>query len=265
MWYPNNTIKFKKGFKLFTGMALEILKKIGLSEGEITIYSALLDLGKAPLNKIHEKTGIERRNIYDILNKLIERGLVSYVLENKRRLFQISHPNKIKGYVEEKKHELEEIGKEIEKEIPLVLEKFNFKRPEINAEIYRGVEGIKAIFEDTLNYKENYFIGGGWYIAKKLPHYWANYNKRRIKSGVKWYNLSRYETKKEEIPEKRLTRIKFLPEEFSGNPNVIFIYGDKVANVLWGKEFFAFVIESKEIAENYKRYHKYLWNKVAKS
>lgn len=244
-------------------MALEILKKIGLSEGEIKIYSALLDLGKAPLNKIHEKTGIERRNIYDILNKLIERGLVSYVLENKRKLFQISHPNKIIGYVEEKKQELDRVKKEMEKEIPSMIEKFGFKKPEINAEIYRGVEGIKAIWEDMLNYKESYFIGGGWYIIKKLPHYWANYNKRRIKSGVRWYNLSRYETKKEGIPEKRLISVKFLPEEFSGNPNVIFIYGNKMANVLWAEEFFAFVIESKEIAENYKKYHQYLWKKVA--
>ena len=67
-------------------MKPDILRNIGLSEGEITIYSALLDLGKAPVNKIHEKVGIERRNIYDILNKLIERGLVSYINENKEIL-----------------------------------------------------------------------------------------------------------------------------------------------------------------------------------
>ena len=53
-------------------MTLEILRKIGLSEGEIKVYNALLDLGTSSLNQIHEKTGIERRNIYDILNKLIE-------------------------------------------------------------------------------------------------------------------------------------------------------------------------------------------------
>ena len=88
-------------------MELEILRKIGLSNGEITLYSALLETGRAPVNKIHEKTGIERRNIYDILNKLIERGLITYIMENKRRLFQITHPTRIIGYLEEKKHDLE--------------------------------------------------------------------------------------------------------------------------------------------------------------
>jgi len=59
-------------------MNLEILRKIGLSEGEIKIYSALVDEGLSSINKIHEKTGIERRNIYDILNKLIEMYQLSY-------------------------------------------------------------------------------------------------------------------------------------------------------------------------------------------
>ena len=34
-----------------------------------------------------------------------------------------------------------------------------------------------------LNYKENYFIGGGWYIVKRFPYYWTKYNKRRIELG----------------------------------------------------------------------------------
>src|SRR3989338_10375523 len=105
-------------------MNLEILRKIGLSDGEISVYSALLEAGRTTVNELHEKTGIERRNIYDILNKLINRGLISYVIENKRRYFQIAHPNKIIGYVEEKENRLEEIKKEIEKELPSFIDKF---------------------------------------------------------------------------------------------------------------------------------------------
>ena len=67
-------------------MELEYLRKIGLTSGEIKVYSAVLEIGASSLNKIHEKTGIERRNIYDILNKLIEKGLVSYVIERGKAL-----------------------------------------------------------------------------------------------------------------------------------------------------------------------------------
>ena len=101
-------------------MFAESLRKIGLSEGEIKVYTKLLDHGLSPMNKIHEMTGIERRNIYDILNKLIERGLVTYILENKKRFFQVSSPNKIIGYVEEKKQVLDSISEDIEKEIAWV-------------------------------------------------------------------------------------------------------------------------------------------------
>ena len=158
-------------------MKTEILEKIGLSKGEIKIYNAILDLGIAPINKIHENTGIERRNIYDIINKLIERGLVTYVIENKKRLFQITHPNKIIGYVEEKKQVLDKIKEELVKEIPDMIKKFQSKKPDINAEIYKGKEGIKAVWEDMLNYKENYFIGSGRYAMKLMPDFWYNFNK----------------------------------------------------------------------------------------
>jgi sugar-specific transcriptional regulator TrmB len=244
-------------------MTLEMLRKIGLSDGEIRVYSALLDLGRAPVNKIHEKTGIERRNIYDILNKLIERGLITYVTENKKRSFQISHPNKIIGYIEEKKHDLDKTKKEVEVAMPSIIERFKFRRPEINAEIYRGSEGVKAVWEDMLNYKEIYWIGSGRYVPKKLPHFFASWNKRRVKLKVKWFNLLIYELRNKVKP-MPFEYIKFLPEEFSGNPSVICVYGNKTVNFLLGEDFFAFVIESKEIAENHKRYHKYLWDNVAK-
>ena len=58
--------------------------------------------------------------------------------------------------------------------------------------------------------------------------------------------------------------MKFLPEEFSKSPIVIGIYGDKVVNYLFGKTIIATVTKSKELAESYKAYHKYLWDNVAK-
>src|SRR3989344_622954 len=97
---------------------LDILHKVGLSEGEIKVYGALLDLGATSTNKIHEKTGIERRNIYDILNKLIERGLVTYIDENKRRTFKLAHPNALIGYLEEKKKQIEHVEQSVIHELP---------------------------------------------------------------------------------------------------------------------------------------------------
>ena len=244
-------------------MDLEVLRKIGLSDGEVKVYKALLELGATSINHIHEKVGIDRRNIYDILNKLIERGLASYFDENKKRIFRVSNPDKLISYIEEKKSGLDEVKKDINKILPDVKQAFNSKKEELKAEVFRGIEGIKAVWEDSLNYKETFWIGSGRYIPKGYPNFFIPWNKRRIEKKVKWYNLMRYELRKETKGD-TLEELKFLPPEFSGTPTVICIFGNKVVNFILGGELFAFVIESKELAENYKAYHKYLWNNVAR-
>jgi len=241
-------------------MKFQELKVLGLTNGEIKVYSAILNIGISTINNIHEKTGLERRAIYDIINKLIEKGLITYTVEKGKRTYQCAPPNKLKQEINKKKIEI----KKFEDLIPGIEDIYKTSKPKINLEVFRGKEGIKAVFEEMLNYKNNFFIGGGYYIMDLLPHYWPQYNKRRIKSGVKWHSLGRYETRQRKIPEKKLLEIRYLPKEFSGSPSVIFIFGNKIVNVLWGEEWFAFMIESKEIAENYKKYFKYLWDKIAK-
>lgn len=244
-------------------MDLEVLRKVGLSDGEIRVYSAMMDSGLSTVNEIHEKVGIERRNIYDILNKLIERGLVSYTNENNRRRFNITHPEKIINYIEEKKQHLETIEGELKQNMPELVKKFEFLKPAINAEVFRGIEGVKAIWDDALNYEESYWIGSGNYVPDKLPHFYRSWDKRRMELKRKRYNLFRNEIRGKAI-RARFHYVRFLPEEFSGNPTAILIYGNKVVNLILGSEFFAFVIESEEMAESYKRYFWFLWKNVAK-
>ena len=244
---------------MLVNMNLKELKTIGLTNGEIKVYSAILNIGSSAVNNIHEKTGLERRAIYDILNKLIEKGLISYTVEKGKRTYQCSPMNKLKEEASKRKKELEKF----ERLIPDIEKIHNSSKPKTNIEIFRGKEGIKSVFEDLLNYKKGYFIGGRWYVTKEMPVFWSHYNKRRIKKRMEWYNLVLHDAPK--TPTRKYVYVKFLPPEFSGSPSIIWIYGNKVVNLLWGAELFAFMIESKEIADNYKKYHRYLWTKVAQS
>ena len=247
-------------------MDLEVLRKIGLSDGEVKVYKALLELGATSINNIHEKVSIDRRNIYDILNKLIEKGLISYIESNGKRTFKSANPDKLLSYLEEKKSDLDNVKKEVTKIMPDIQNIFNSKKEELFAEIFKGAEGIKAVWDDMLNYPLIYWIGSGFYVPDKFPAFFDDWNTRRMKKEVRSYHLFRYEKRNDPSIKrlKRLTFLKFLPKEFSGSPTVTVIYGNKVAQFLFGEKLFAFVIESKELAENYKAYHKYLWNNVAK-
>lgn len=251
-------------------MNLEILRKMGLSEGEVKVYKALLELGATSINNIHEKVGVDRRNIYDILNKLIERGLVSYFDEDGKRVFRISSPDKLVSYIEEKKSELEGVKKEINSVLPEIKQVFNSKKEELKAEIFRGVEGMKAVWDDLINYNEIHWIGSGLYVPLRFPAFWDDWNKRRMKKKVGSYHLFR-DDKREAVKNRKgfdknsITDWKFLPPEFSGNPTVTVVYGSKVAQMILGENINVFVIQNKELAENYRLYHKYLWDNVAKN
>jgi len=239
-------------------MNTKILREIGLTETEIKVYIALLGLGTTSAGKIVEETGIHRKNIYDALNKLIEKGIVSYVIENKIKFFQPKNPENLEKYLDEKKAKIEEDKIEIKNLLPELKEKFNSINSEIESEIYRGEEGIKTILKECLNYKEVLFIGATGDVENRLPYFWPQYNKKREKLKCNWKLLLVNEAKTKNITTSKYYEYKILPKILSGL-NVIYIYEDYIANVVWLEKPIAFVIKHKTLSESYRKYFNYLW------
>ena len=247
-------------------MILKNLKELGLSEGQIKVYSAVLELGVSTLNKIQEKTGIERRNIYDILNKLIEAGRISYTIEKGKRTYQCTHPNKLLEEIKEKEERL----KELENQIPHIKNLFELSKPEIRAEIFRGNEAIKTLFEEMLEYKESFWLGGNSFeeykaVPESLQLWFEHWMKRRIEKRHIMNDLVSYGTylkglEPEKISKHKKAYYKYcsLPKDMYV-PMVIIIFGNKVVQVLWGKQSFAFVLESDRIKESFMKYFNYFW------
>lgn len=247
-------------------MNLERLKELDLSEGQVKVYSAVLELGISTINRIHEKTGIERRNIYDILNKLIERGFISYAVEKGKRTYQCTHPNNILEQIKKKEESL----KELEKEIPQIKGLFDLSKPEIRAEIYRGTEAMKTMFNEMLDYKDLYWMGGtsfGGYKAapKNLTLWFEQWMKTRVEKKIMMRDLVDYGTwlkglEPGDLKTHKKNYYKYcqLPKELQ-SPLVIAIYGNKVAQILWAEQSFAFVLESKEIRDSFMKYFNYFW------
>ncbi len=243
-------------------MDLKNLKELNLTNGEIKVYEAVLEIGTSGLNKIQEKTGIERRNIYDILNKLIEKGLVSYTLEKGKRTYQLTSPNKLLEEIEKKEKSLDDL----KKQIPNLAEIFNTKKPDIRAEVYRGNESMKALLNESLNYKEQFWIGGNSGVEDTNLKIWFSHWMNERAGGKVWlYDLADYGTFLEGF--KTSKKIYYERQELPKNlksPMVILMFGNKVAQILWGKQSFAFVLESKEIKESFMKYFNYFWKKSKK-
>ena len=116
------------------------------------------------------------------------------------------------------------------------------------------------MFDEILNYKEFYFIGGNWGIIKYYKEFFEDWNKKREEKGVYWYDLVDQEVlvKQRDVPELKHYEIKILPQEVT-SPAVILVYGNKVVNILWKKKAILIVIENKEITSHYLKYFDMLW------
>lgn len=243
-------------------MDLRILKEIGLTETEIAAYTALLTLGATTAGKIVVTTGIHRKNLYDSLQKLIEKGLVTCVIENKIRIYQAKDPDNLLRYVDEKKAKLDKQKKDVQGLILALQATRDSGEQEIESEIYRGTEGIKTILKECLHHKEVLFIGATGDVENRLPYFWPHYNKQREKKKCRWRLLLVHEAKHKPITKSRYYVYKILPKTLS-ELNVIYIYGDHVANVVWLEKPVAFVIKHRTLANNYRKYFAYLWKTIA--
>ena len=67
----------------------------GLTENEAEVYLLLLQEDSSLASALASDTKISRPHVYDSLNKLIEKGLASYVIKNNRKYFRSANPKEL--------------------------------------------------------------------------------------------------------------------------------------------------------------------------
>ncbi len=242
-----------KNFFLLLFM-FEKLEHIGLTKTESKIYLMLLDVTKAQAGVLSRKTGIHRRSIYDALDRLIEKGLVSYIMENDKRYYMAEDPKRVQDLIDEQTEQVYSV-------MPLLQAKFAEHKGKQETLFYRGKEGIKTIFEDQIRDKKTvYIIGASRSAADIMKYYLPHYTNKRIKQKLQLHML--YSGRKQELPVP-LTKIKYLPKSFETLVSTN-IYGDKVAIILWlAHDPVAILIKQPDVAKTFKNYFDMLW-KIAK-
>ena len=70
----------------------EQLLSMGFNDKDAEIYLTLTKLGKANIAEIIKKTSVERRTIYDVLERLMQKGWASYFNENGKKYYLPTKP-----------------------------------------------------------------------------------------------------------------------------------------------------------------------------
>ena len=232
----------------------EKLLHIGLTKTEAKIYVMLIDITKAQAGVLSRKTGIHRRSIYDVLDRLIEKGLVSYIMENGKRFYMATDPKRVQEIIDQQQLEVHSI-------LPALMAKFEEQKGKQETLFFRGKEGLKTVFEDQIHEGEDIYIIGAAHEAKEhLKYYIPHYTNKRLKKKIKLHAI--YAGDKHTLPVP-LAEVRYLPETFASLVSTN-IYGKKAAIILWlPHDPIAIVINQPDIAKTFKKYFDMLW-KVAK-
>ncbi|MBT6773943.1 hypothetical protein HOA91_01090 [Candidatus Woesearchaeota archaeon] len=234
-----------------------VLKKFGLTEKEIKVFLANLELGQATVNEIANKSNTFRTYSYDILKSLMEKGLVRYFIKSGVKYFETVEPEKLINILHEKEDQIKSILPELK-----LLRAKTTEKPKV--EFYEGKEGVKTIHEDIIKTKpkEVLVYGNTEKHYEVMQWYFPRYLKERVKNKIKARVITE-ETKftKEKIKgleKKELRRTRFFPKGFTF-PTLKYIYSNKVAMISLGKNIVGIVTENKDVAEAEAMAFELLW------
>jgi len=231
------------------------LQECGLSDKEIAVYVALLPLGTVTVQEVVRKVGFPRTTVYNTLNYLAEKGLVSTIVKSGVNYFTAAAPEELVDRLEEKK-------KLVESVLPELKELKKAAKAPSRIEIFEGFKGVYSIISDVFRVRQQtYYFGcykGSLKILKHLP---AHARLLRLEKGIPAkividpadegvFHTEKY---------RKITEMRFL-NSFKEFPAMIFVYGDKVAMYTVKGELVGIIIQNKEFAQAMLMIFDMYWN-----
>lgn len=245
-----------------------VLKDIGLSDGEVKVYLALLKLGSSKSGPLIKVASVSSSKVYKILDRLEKKGLVGFIIKGKVKHFIAMKPNRILDYLEEKEARLKEKQGAIEQMLPELEKHYMAGKEKSNASLHVGFKAVTNLFRNILEElspgERYYVIGGGYGDTPNLRQFFYGHHQRRRKKGVKVMMLGNYDVKdKLEETTKLTSEIRYLPHYLVTNMEIVF-YKCKVFIALWTKEPVGFVIENEEAVKSFRKYFDMFWKTAKK-
>lgn len=234
----------------------EALRNLGLTEVEEKVYLTLIEEGPSQAGLLARKSGIHRRMVYDATERLIKKGLVSYILKNNRRVFQAADPERLLQIVNEQEAAVKQV-------IPQLKLAYTMSKEKQETTFFKGHAGIKTVFEDQIKEGKEQLILAPSPLAREIfPAYfhWFDERRKQKKLQVKMIANTAHTGVFKNVP---LAEVRHL-QNIGNDATSTVIYANKIAIFYWDrKKPFAVLLTQREIAEAYKSYFETLW-KIAK-
>lgn len=245
----------------------EVLGDFGLASVEVSVYQATLALGARPASTIARKAGLKRGHTYNVLQSLMEKGIVQEFLKNGVRHFTCSPPKTLLSIVDRRAEEIASQKERLLRVIPFLEQMRNPLSSQPKVRFFQGVEGIKEIYEDMIRVPGQPIyavtdIAYSWTFVEGEAYEWLqNFISRRAERDVWWYGIMNLSP----ATDMALRTRKWIKREVRTVQNLdlrveISVFGPKVAITSTHQEQIGVLIENDEIATTLRNMHQAAWH-----
>jgi len=236
------------------------LEEFGLTKNEISIYLFLLKRGSNTTGPIIKETGVANSRVYESLNSLIKKGLVSYNIQKNSKYFNAEDPKKLLEREEERK-------KKIELLIPDLLKIKSKESKSTVSAIYEGYEGFKTAFKKIIG---DCSVGGTINIlgfseqqhaSESLKTFLSNLNLKSVNKKQKLrfiLDQGSKEWQRKDREKIKTNEVRYMPKGYI-SPAAIDIFDDYVYFFVWEEKPYVFMIKNKKVADSFQHYFDFLW------
>lgn len=243
---------------------LDVLKQLGLSEKEASIYLILIEYKDKTASELAKLAKESRTNVYMIIDRLSDMKLVSED-DSKVKRFNAVDPNRLSGLLLERQQELKTINSELRSVLPDLSSKYRLAHHKPGVVYREGLEGFIESLKDIERTGEEVLI---------IPSHTAENNTEafsvlrkalfaRKAKGVKSRAILQEGGRKyREIKDwpKRGIEVRFLGERYYEGEAVI--YGDKCLFTAYEPELINTIITNAVIAKTMRALFENIWEQA---
>ena len=240
---------------------LDDLIRLGLTSGEARVFLSLLKLGSAKVGQIVKESHVSYSKVYDVLDRLSSKGLVSHIILGNVRYFNAVEPYRLEEYIKSKEQEVRKQLETANNVIPELAKIANKNRQSDMAEIFIGDKGIRTAYEILLRDATSkdvlyYFYPFEGYHPIASPFYSRLYlfqkQKKVQQRGIATFDFKR---SKHYAEISKGVKMKFVDFPL---PATMDIFKDKLLIISW-ENVIGVLISSKEIAGHFRNYFDSIW------
>lgn len=243
---------------------IEPLKNLGLSEKEVLVYLALLQLGRATPYQIAKKSGIKRPTAYVVAEDLVKRGLIVHVPGEEKKNYIAKSPE---TFIEEQEERLL-AAKKILPELRSY-QKGEAEKPSIM--YFEGMEGLRQAYkykEKELHNKEiTGFFASNEDATPEINEFFFQWNEYKEKNNTRVRGIT-VDTPLLKSYGKFINKgmntieAKFLPESLYSAKISIEACDDKFVRIFIYESVETLIIESPKVTRAVKEIFELVWKSL---